>query len=177
MSFIQDILESIVGLKTVCIDISSQKVLAATTDYAAEDVLSNAASDGSYFTFEGMAKKANGSGTIEKAIAFISTTSLTPRVTLFLFRQPPTSNLNDNAANTAVSTNDYPVSAGWLDFLAMEDLGGMSQSILVPGYGNMPLKYKTMNSTSLYGIAVVRDAVTGETAGMVLGFLLTTVLD
>ena len=44
------------------------KALAAAGDYGAEDVLSESATAGTAYTFDGMAEKNGGSGTIEKAI-------------------------------------------------------------------------------------------------------------
>lgn len=164
--------EGILNLKTVVKEVPSEKVLVAATDYAAEDVLSESVSTGIAYMFEGMAKKRGGSGTIERAQVFCSTTGLTPRITLYLFTHVPSTNLNDNVANAAPSIADWPIFQGQIDFPALEDLGGGSTALVTEStVGNLALPYKCV-SARLYGIAVLRDAVTGEGAGMVLGFKL-----
>ncbi len=165
-----------IGGKTITV--STKKTLAAAGDYAAEDVLSESATDtvGTDWDFLGIAKTNGGNGYITKAIALCSTTNLTPRLTLYLFTAAPTSELDDNAANAAISTTDAPNYVGRIDFLAMEDLGGMSGSIVTPSTsGNLPLAYNcTQGVDDLYGILVTRDAITGEAASMTLTIVLTS---
>ena len=153
------------------VEVVSSKVLAAAGDYAAEDVLSENATDGlgTAFRFSGAARKPGGSGTITKAQAFLTTTALTPRIRLYLFKRPPNSEKDDNAANTAVSTADRIISVGHLDFSAMADLEGTSEALLTPTADGMPLEFDCADGEdSLYGIAVTQDAITGEVAGMEL---------
>jgi len=171
---LEDILRAITGLKTYPVTVVDSKKLAAAGDYAAEDVLSEHVSAGTVYKFGNMARKDGGTGTITKAIAFLSTTALTPRITLFLFSKEPTTNLNDNVGNAAPSTNDHLDCEGWIDFMALEDLGGNSAALVTPStIGNLPLDYKCIGK-ALYGIAVTRDAVTGEAVAMSLDFRLFT---
>ena len=146
---------------------SVTKALAATGDYAAEDVLSESASAGTAWTFSGMTKLKGGFGKITKAQAICETTGLAPRLVLYLFSATPTCNLNDNAANTALLHADLANYIGRIDFSAMEDLGGDSEAIETEGtYGNLPLAFNcALDSTSLYGVLVTRDDIEGERAG------------
>jgi len=150
-------------LKTV----SVTKALAAAGDYAAEDVMSENASSGTAWTFSAIAKVNAGTGYIVKAQAICETTGLTPELTLYLFNATPTSNLNDNAANTALLHADLASYVGKIDFPAMEDLGGDSEAIATPStVGNLPLAFECASGADdLYGILVTRDAITGESAG------------
>jgi hypothetical protein len=154
------------------------KSLAAAGDYAAEDVLSESATAGTAYIFSDLARDAFGSGMIEKASIFCSVTALTPRITVYLFRELPTSNLNDNVANAAPSEADHMEWEGQLDFMALEDLGGGSATVITPNTaGGCPHPYRTGRDNRLYGIAVLRDAVTGEAAGMRLAISLQVRID
>ncbi len=149
--------------------VSREKPLAAAGDYAAEDVLSESATLGSAWLFQGLPAI----GRITKAQAICSITALTPRLTLYLFRGLPTSALNDNVANTALLHADLSKYIGKIDFTGMEDLGGDSESIVTPSTsGNLPLDYETEDN-SLWGVLVTRDAITGEVAGMSMTIRLT----
>lgn len=164
--------EVIGKLKTV----SVTKALAAAGDYAVGDVLSESASAGTVWTFSAIAASNYRGGYITKAIALCQTTGLTPRITLFLFHTTPTCTLNDNAANTAVLWADKANFVGSIDFPAMEDLGtGVSQSIATPSSSvSIPLEFETAtNADDLIGVAVTRDAITGESATMNLTIALT----
>ncbi len=159
-------------LKTV----SVTKALAAAGNYDADDVLSESAGAGTAWTFSAIARANNASGYIVKAIALCQTTSLTPRLTLYLFHTTPTSALNDGAANTAVIWADRANFVGHIDFPAMEDLGtGVSMSVATPSTpGKVPLAFDTAAAADdLFGIVVTRDAITGESAGMNLLIALT----
>jgi len=149
------------------VNVTVTKALAAAGNYAAEDVLSEHASTGTSWTFSGVVKQNGCSGEITKAQAICETTSLTPRLTLYLFTAAPTSQLNDNAANTALLHADLANYIGKIDFNAMEDLGGDSETIATPStYGNLPLAFTcASDANDLYGILVTRDAITGESAG------------
>ena len=147
-------------------------------DYAAGDVLSDddTASGGTAMSFTGIGKNEGAAGYITKASILCSTTALTPRLTLFLFKAAPTCELDDNAANTAVLAADQANYVGHIDFPAMEDLGtGMSQTIATPStYGNLPLAFNCdAASDTLYGVLVTRDAITGEAANMTVRINLT----
>lgn len=175
---LKEIYNALVRLKTIDVVSIDSKLLAAATDYTAEDVMSESATTGTVFSFKDMARKNGGSGVINKAVAFCSKTGLTPRITLYLYNRVPTSiNLYDNLANAGPSRTDWPIFVGQIDFLAMEDLGGGSTSVVTTGtYGNLPLPYKCIDR-GLYGIAVTRDGITGEEANMLLGFQLQTKQD
>lgn len=152
-------------------EIEDSKLLAATTNYVAEDVLSESATNGvgTAWVFSDMGE----SGAIRKAMVEIQTTALTPQITLYLFSAKPTSELDDNAANAAPSIADWPFYQGRIDFPALEDLGGVSASVATEStYGNLPLLYSGCKGR-LYGIAVTRTAITGETANDKMSIKLT----
>jgi len=133
--------------------------------YAAEDVLSESKTAGTYWTFSSPAKVSGGTGYIVKAQAISETNNITPRLTLYLFNAAPTSAVNDNIANTAVLHADISQYIGKIDFNAMEDLGPAgtdSTAITTPStYGNLPLAFNCATSTNvLYGILVTRNAFT-----------------
>ena len=155
------------------VNATTTKALAATTDYAAEDVLADAGATA--WRFRNVVSVEQGSGVIVQAQALLTTTALTPRVTLYLFEATPTATLTDNAANTALLAADLINRVGRIDFLAMEDLGtGMSESVITTStYGNLPVYFTLESGRDLYGIAVTRDAITGEAAGMKLTFKLS----
>lgn len=135
-----------------------RRQIAAAGAYAAEDILSNSATDGqgTPWVFDGV----GGSGKIFSAQAFIQTTALTPRLTLYLFSRIPTSELDDNAVNVAPAMASLSFYIGKIDYLVMEDLGGVSEVLVTPNtYGNLPVPYWGCNG-KLYGILVTRDAVT-----------------
>ena len=166
-----------VGGRTITVSVL--RALAAAGDYAAEDVLSDSATDGvgTAISFTGIGKSEGAAGYITKASILCSTTGLTPRLTLFLFNTTPTCELDDNAANTAVLAADQANYIGHIDFPGMEDLGtGMSQTIATPNTsGNLPLAFNcAADSKTLYGVLVTRDAIAGEAAGMTVRINLTT---
>ena len=154
---------------SICI-ISTTKKIAAAGNYDAEDVISNSATDGQGTPWE--FPNVGDSGVILKGRTFIQTTALTPRITLYLFSRRPTSEMDDAAANVAPSLADISFFVGQIDFPALEDLGGVSASQATPSTsGNLPMTYGGCDGT-LYGIAVTRDAVTGETANDLMGITL-----
>ncbi len=157
------------------ISVSVTKALAAAGDYAAEDVMSESAAAGTVWTFSNVVKANGCSGEITKAQAICETTALTPRLTLFLFKTAPTCQLNDNAANTALLHANLANYIGKIDFQAMSDLGGDSESIATPStYGNLPLAFNcASDANDLYGVLVTRDAITGEAATMDMTINLT----
>ena len=151
--------ESIVLLKKV----SVTKALIGGA-YAIKDVLSESATNavGTAWTFTALARSNFRGGYIVRAQAISETTNITPRLTLFLYNVLPTSELDDNAANTALLHADLSKYVGRIDFPAMEDLGGDSMAIATPStYGNLPMSFITATNTNvLYGILVTRDAFT-----------------
>ncbi len=160
------------------VTISGTKDLAAAGDYSIGDVLSESAGSGTAWTFADVIKIKGGFGYITKAQAICETTGLAPSLTLFLFKATPTCALNDNIANTALLHADIDNYIGKIDFLTMDDLGGDSESLATPStYGNLPIGFNcATGSTSLYGVLVTRDAITGEVAGMDMIIRLTVEL-
>lgn len=150
--------------------ISVSNAIAAAGDYAAEDVLSEHATEGTAWTFADIARSHGKGGYITKAHALWETTNLTPRLTLYLFNATPSTNLNDNVANTAPAYADLAKYVGKIDFPAMEDLGGMSEALATPSpTNNLPLAFECAStSDNLIGIVVTRDAIIGEVATKVL---------
>jgi hypothetical protein len=142
--------------------VSVTKELAATAAYTAEDVLSESETAGSAWVFTGIARADGGGGYITKAQAICERTAVTPRLSLYLFRSTPTSELKDNAANTALKHADLANYLGRIDFPAMEDLGGDSEATATPSTsGNLPLAFQCAeDADDLYGVLVTRDALT-----------------
>jgi len=165
-----------IGGRTITVTV--ERTLAAAGDYAAEDVLSDDADngEGTAISFTGIGKNKGAGGYITKSSILCSATALTPKFTLYLFNQTPTSELDDNAVNTAVLTADRLNYVGKIDYPAMEDLGGNSETLCTPStYGNLPLSFNCDESSdSLYGVLVTRDAITGEAAGMTIAISLTS---
>lgn len=158
-------------LKTV----SVTKALAAADDYTAEDVLSESASEGTVWTFAAIARANGASGYITQAHAMWETTALTPKLTLYLFNAAPTTNLNDNVANVAPAYADLSQYIGKIEFPALEDLGGMSESIVTSSTaGELPLAFRCADDADdLIGILVTQDAITGEAATKAMTVRLT----
>ncbi len=146
--------------------VSVTKACAAAGDYAAEDVLSESAAAGTAWTFAAVARENGASGYVVKAHVICETTALTPRLRLFLFNAAPTCNLNDNVANDALVHADEANYVGYIDFPAMNDVGGDSEAIATPSTsGNLPLAFTCATAADdLIGVLVTRDAITGETA-------------
>lgn len=150
------------------VTVSVTKALAAAGNYAGDDVLSESTSAGTAWEFSNVVRRVGGTGAVVKAVALLETTALTPGITLFLFSGTPTCALNDNAANTAVLHADAANYLGRVTFPAMADLGtGDSEAMVAPSLttGNLPLTFECASAdTSIYGVAVTRDAITGEAA-------------
>lgn len=155
--------------------VSVTKAVVAAGDYADEDIMSESASAGTCWTFADVAMVKGEALSIVKAQAICEVTGLVPRLTLYLFTATPTCALNDNTANTAVLHADIANYIGKIDFPALEDLGGDSESLTTPGtYGNLPLEFSCASTdTDIYGVLVTRDAITGESAGMDVTIRLT----
>jgi hypothetical protein len=140
---------------------------AATTDYAANDVISNSAAAGVVITFSNVVAAPGGSGTIESAIVLCQSTQVTHNMRLYLFNSATlTAQLNDNAANTAIAHADYSKSLKYLDFPNLSTKGGDTDSVITPGSGNTPLHFVCAEgSRNIYGILVPLAAITAEVAG------------
>lgn len=148
--------------------ISAEKTRPAnTTDYGANDVISESDTNGTgtAWTFTGPGR----SGYIVGATVITDDASLTPSMTLFLFTKTPTGELDDNAANTSpVYATDVPVAAGaagWIghiDFDAMESLSATASWSLASlgSAGNLAIPYSTVATDALYGVLITRGAFT-----------------
>jgi len=138
--------------------------------YAANDVVSNedcCATTAVCWTFTEVVRANGEHGYITGAIIDSESESVTPRLTLYLFNATPTSNLIDNAANTAPDCADILKYVGKIDFPALESLGTTdSTAIATPStVGNLPLPFKCATADdNLYGILVTRDVFT-QSAG------------
>lgn len=148
-------------------EVSVTKALAADTDYAAEDILSENTSTGTVWTFAAVTERNGGSGYIVKALASCETTGLTPRLTLYLYNAATTAEVDDNKANTGVKNADISQYVGRIDFPALSDLGANSEAVATPNTpgSGLPLAFTCAAAADdLIGILVTRDAITGETA-------------
>jgi hypothetical protein len=135
---------------------------ANTTAYGAEDVISENASSGTAWTFSNVVHTAGGSGTIVGAIALDDDTGRTQVLSLYLFNATPSSNLNDNGANTGVLAADAAAYLGRIEFDALTDNGAFSESRAMPGLANeLPVPFVTASgSKDLYGILITEGAFT-----------------
>ncbi len=156
-------------------EVSITKVLVAGVAYGAEDVLSESATIGTPWEFADIVPARNVSARIVKAVVISETTAVVPALTLYLFSAAPTSNLNDNLANTALLHADLANFVGKINFPILEDLGGDSEALVTPSLalGNLPLAFRSTGiSTSLFGVLVTRDAFT-QVAGREMTIKLT----
>lgn len=149
-----------------CKTVSVTKACAAAGDYAAEDVISESATEGTAWTFAAIFRANNTGGYITKALVSCETTGLTHQVSLYLFNAAPTSNLDDNVANTAVLNADIGKYVGVINFPALSDKGGNSEAIVTSSSaGVLPLWVDAATAADdLLGILITEDAITGETA-------------
>ena len=158
--------------------VSVTKALDATGGaYSANDVLSedDTASAGTAWTFAAIAREDGAAGYITKAEIISESEGVTPRITLFVFSATPTSELDDNAANTAPDSADLANYIGRIDVAALESLGTTdSNAVATPStVGNLPLAFKcASDADDLFVIAVTRDIFT-QTAGDDLTIRLT----
>ena len=120
---------------------------------AAGDVVSENATTGTDWDFD-----FGGTGYITKAVITHDAT-LTDRLRLYLFSQPPTSETDDNVANTSPLTADQGFFLGTIDFPAFQSQGtGDAFTVATPSTtGNLPLAF---DSPVIYGILVTRDGIT-----------------
>ncbi len=133
--------------------------------YLANDVVGDddTGSAGTHWTFTACARADAAGGYITKAVIQSEVENVTPRLTLFLFHTAPTSELDDNAANTAPDDADLAKYVGKIDFPALESLGTTDSSATVtPGTtGGLALGFSCeAGNDDLYGILVTRDGVT-----------------
>ena len=164
-----------VQVKTKVKTVSVTKACAAAGDYAAEDVLSESASAGTTWLFSDVVDENGRAGCIVKAQAICETTALTPKLVLFLFNAAPTCETDDNKANTALVHADLAKYVGRIDFPAMADIGGDSESTAALNTaGNLPIYFECSGiANDLYGVVATIDAITGEAATQDLTIILT----
>ncbi|KKM64349.1 hypothetical protein LCGC14_1502340, partial [marine sediment metagenome] len=94
-----------------------------------------------------------------------ATTTLTERLSLFLYSVPPAGVVDDNVASDAPLAADIPNFVGVIDFPALVDraAGGPSYAVASPSTtGNLALGFE---ANKLYGILIGLD---GGTLGNVL---------
>lgn len=132
--------------------ISVAKTMIADTK-AANDVISENSSTGTDWDFD-----FGGTGYITKAVV-IHDATLTDRLRLYLFSQPPTSETDDNVVNTSPLTADQGFFLGTIDFPAFGSQGtGDAFAVATPSTtGNLPFAF---DSSIIYGILVTRDGIT-----------------
>ena len=158
------------------IEVSVEKTRPAnTTAYSDEDVFSEAASGGTAWTFDAVVPTPGAGGRIVKAMIACDDTNVVPVMSMYLTNVTPTGVLNDNAGNTnpvyATEVDNYQ---GRLDWAAMQDLGGMSESVLSEADTKLPLHFTTASGDdALYGVLVVRSAAHTPTSGAKITVTLT----
>lgn len=141
----------------------STPAVAAASDYADNDIVSNSASNGAgvAWVFADMARVEAGKGRVVSALLSCSVAAVVASFRLHVFNaNPSASELDDNAA-FSVHANDQDKYLFWIDFPALA--GGRSF------VGDLNIPYTcAASSTSLYGILQITDAETGEVASMVV---------
>ncbi len=148
---LKDILKGTNRLKVV----SVTKPLAAAAAYDAGDVLCENATTGTCWVFS-----FGGTGYLTKAIVVSETTALTPPLIAYLYKDIPTGELRDHAANTNPLKADTDIFIGSIEFPAMKSLGtGMSQAEVNAGdaTGKLP---KLFDTPKIYVILASPDAFT-----------------
>ena len=168
--------EGIVNSIGRLIRVSTNKTIVADGDYAANDVLSESKASGTAWEFKNCARANGRGGYITRASIIFSKnggiTTITGRYSLLLFNATPTSNLNDNGANTAVLDADKALEIGRIDFPALSSYSaaGSPFSQCTPNTaGGLPLGFVCgSGETSIYGILVALDAEANETASTIV---------
>ncbi len=148
--------------------VSSTQAVAAAGDYGVNDVICNNATTGIPWNFADVVKYVGGHGYITEVQVTVETTAQAHRLTLFLFSETPSSELDDNVTNTGPADADRGFYLGKIDIPALESLGvGNSDAIatLTSPTAGLPFHFTCAAAdTDLYGILVTRDAFTNETA-------------
>ena len=146
--------------------VSVTKATEAGENYSADDVISEAESGGSAWLFSDIVPENGMAGRIIGAHVIAETAALTALTSLYLFKALPTSNLNDNAANTAPRHADLANYVGRIDFGAMDSQGGDAEAIVVEGSGKLPLPFKcSAAANDLWGILVYQASENSEVDG------------
>lgn len=141
-------------------------VAAAAGDYADNDVISNAVTNGTGVAeeFALAVRVPGGAGKVVGASIACSATSMVATTELQLFSQAPTATeLDDNAAAGNVGAADLPYYLGLIAFAAMAT-GWALPATLTPA---APLLvHAAPGSQSIFSRLIFRDAETNEAAGM-----------
>jgi hypothetical protein len=143
--------------------------LANATAYAAGDVISEHASTGTAWAFSDITQGNGLGGWITKAW-IQTTTAFTAELTLLLFAITPTSELDDNLANTGPIVADTEEFIGAISFPALRDLGtGQSYTVATPNTsGGLPLRFNCEDGdNAIYGILVAEGAFTPGSAQVI----------
>lgn len=144
------------------------QAVAAAGSYGVNDVLCDNASTGNEWNFAEVVGENGGRGYITQAQITCETTAQAHRLTLFLFKEIPTSELDDNVTNTGPSDADRGFYIGKIDFPAMESLGAGNSDTIAAGSSptsGIPFAFACATAdVDLYGILVTRDAFTNQTA-------------
>ena len=158
------------------IEVSVEKTRPSnTTAYSDEDVFSESAGSGTAWTFDAVVPDGGAGGQIVKAMVACDDTNIVPVMTMYLTNVTPTGVLNDNVGNTnpvyATESDNYQ---GRLDWPAMQDLGGMSESVLTSADTKLPVHFTTAaGDDALYGVLVVRSAAHTPTSAAKIRVTLT----
>lgn len=151
-------------------------VIAATGDYAANDVVSNAVTDGQgvAWVFDNVVRGNGLGGWILGAVLTCSVDAMVPRLRLWLFNDTPASSeLDDNSAFSLAAADRVKI-VGYIDFNALGDAGAISVSVR----DDLRLPFKCAASgAALYGVLQTLDAFTNESAGMTVTISLHAVSD
>lgn len=149
-------------------EVTDTQAVAAAENYTANDVLSSNATTGVVWNFADVVSENAGRGYITKAQITVETTGQAHRLTLLLFSESPSSELDDNKANTGPADADRGFYLGKIDLPALESLGtGNSDTVATPSSptSGIPFAFECATAdTDLYGILVTRDDFTNETA-------------
>ena len=163
-----------VGVKTF--QVAALKALAATTNYAQYDILSESASAGTVWTFDLSAYgfPEGGSGEILGALIYAKNTQVTHLSTMKFYNTDSLSaNLNDNAQDTSPHASDmysgttpYVNYFGKIQFGALAKKGsGGTENQVGSGDGYVPIPFKCASGDAkIYGILRTDSAETAELA-------------
>jgi hypothetical protein len=148
--------------------VTASFIAEAAGDYADNDVISDAVANGTGLPieFEGVVQEAGGAGEIIGATLSMSEDGILATSELLLFAEAPTATeMDDNAAGGVVGAADEPFYLGSIEFPALVDVGAFSFVKATAPTAAAPLLVHA-TATSIFGILVLRDAETNETAGM-----------
>lgn len=160
---LKDIADALRGLYVPnLVLVPAEKIVVCSGAYEAEDVVSESTTAGTAWRFSGCARKPGGGGYIMGALVVAQTTNIAGWFSMFMHTKTPTCALNDDAANTAPIAANKEIYLGRINFDACSDLGsGAPDAIATPSTsGGLPIPFVCQpNSTDLYGVMVIRNAV------------------